>query len=107
MSEIYGRINGGRNVYLINPNGILFGAGWAVMGFCPGTSIGALGEGRWHAVFAILGMLPCALALVFGWRVVWALAYPLAFLIFAVPFGDFLVPTLQAITAAPGLLPMT
>jgi len=36
---------------------ILFGAGWAFMGFCPGTSVGALGEGRWHAVFAILGML--------------------------------------------------
>jgi len=35
----------------------LFGAGWAVMGFCPGTSIGALGEGRWHALFAIAGML--------------------------------------------------
>lgn len=37
--------------------GALFGMGWAVMGFCPGTSIGALGEGRWHAVFAILGMI--------------------------------------------------
>jgi hypothetical protein len=37
--------------------GGLFGAGWAVMGFCPGTSIGALGEGRWHAVFAIAGMV--------------------------------------------------
>jgi len=37
--------------------GILFGAGWAVMGYCPGTSLGALGEGRWHAVFAVLGML--------------------------------------------------
>ncbi|MBV5338101.1 MAG: YeeE/YedE family protein [Deltaproteobacteria bacterium] len=37
--------------------GALFGAGWAVMGFCPGTSIGALGEGRWHAVFAITGMV--------------------------------------------------
>jgi len=37
--------------------GALFGAGWAVMGFCPGTSIGALGEGRWHAVFAIIGMI--------------------------------------------------
>ncbi|NLH15252.1 MAG: YeeE/YedE family protein [Phycisphaerae bacterium] len=37
--------------------GGLFGIGWAIMGFCPGTSIGALGEGRWHAVFAILGML--------------------------------------------------
>ncbi|RPH49781.1 MAG: YeeE/YedE family protein [Desulfobacteraceae bacterium] len=37
--------------------GALFGAGWAIMGFCPGTSIGALGEGRWHAVFAIIGMV--------------------------------------------------
>jgi uncharacterized protein len=37
--------------------GALFGGGWALMGFCPGTSIGALGEGRWHAVFAILGMV--------------------------------------------------
>lgn len=37
--------------------GALFGAGWAVMGYCPGTSIGALGEGRWHAVFAIIGMI--------------------------------------------------
>lgn len=37
--------------------GALFGCGWAVMGYCPGTSIGALGEGRWHAVFAIAGMV--------------------------------------------------
>jgi uncharacterized membrane protein YedE/YeeE len=37
--------------------GALFGAGWAVMGFCPGTSVGAVGEGRWHAVFAIAGMV--------------------------------------------------
>jgi len=37
--------------------GALFGAGWAVLGFCPGTSVGALGEGRWHAVFAIVGMV--------------------------------------------------
>ena len=27
------------------------------MGFCPGTSLGALGEGRWHAIFAVLGMI--------------------------------------------------
>jgi uncharacterized membrane protein YedE/YeeE len=37
--------------------GALFGAGWAIMGFCPGTSLGALGEGRWHAVFAVIGMV--------------------------------------------------
>ena len=37
--------------------GLLFGAGWAVMGYCPGTSVGALAEGRWHAIFAVVGML--------------------------------------------------
>lgn len=37
--------------------GALFGAGWAVMGFCPGTSVGAVGEGRWHALWAIAGMI--------------------------------------------------
>lgn len=37
--------------------GALFGIGWAVMGFCPGTSVGAIGEGRWHAIFGAFGML--------------------------------------------------
>ncbi len=45
------------NVGAILIGGALFGAGWAVMGFCPGTALGALGEGRWHAVFAIAGMI--------------------------------------------------
>ncbi len=45
------------NVGAILIGGLLFGAGWAVMGFCPGTAVGALGEGRWHAVFAVLGMI--------------------------------------------------
>jgi len=45
------------NVGAVLLGGALFGAGWAIMGFCPGTSIGALGEGRWHAVFAIMGMV--------------------------------------------------
>ena len=37
--------------------GALFGIGWAVMGFCPATSVGAIGEGRWHAIFGALGMV--------------------------------------------------
>jgi|SRR5690606_1563151 len=45
------------NVGAVLVGGALFGAGWAVMGFCPGTSLGALGEGRWHAIFAIAGMI--------------------------------------------------
>ncbi len=45
------------NIGAVVLGGALFGAGWAIMGFCPGTSLGALGEGRWHAIFAILGMV--------------------------------------------------
>jgi len=45
------------NVGAVLLGGTLFGIGWAVMGFCPGTSVGALGEGRWHAGFAVIGML--------------------------------------------------
>lgn len=45
------------NIGAVLLGGALFGAGWAIMGFCPGTSVGALGEGRWHAIFAIVGMI--------------------------------------------------
>lgn len=37
--------------------GLIFGLGWGLLGYCPGTSVGALGEGRWDAVWGILGML--------------------------------------------------
>jgi uncharacterized membrane protein YedE/YeeE len=37
--------------------GAVFGVGWALTGFCPGTAVGAVSEGRWHALFAIGGML--------------------------------------------------
>ncbi len=37
--------------------GIILGIGWGLLGYCPGTIGGALGEGRWDAVWGILGML--------------------------------------------------
>ena len=37
--------------------GLIFGAGWGLLGYCPGTSAGALGEGRWDALWGIAGML--------------------------------------------------
>jgi uncharacterized membrane protein YedE/YeeE len=45
------------NVGAVLLGGVLFGSGWAVMGFCPGTSVAAVGEGRIHAIFAIAGMI--------------------------------------------------
>jgi uncharacterized membrane protein YedE/YeeE len=37
--------------------GLIFGIGWGLLGYCPGTSAGALGEGRHDAIWGILGML--------------------------------------------------
>ena len=49
--------------------GLIFGIGWGFLGYCPGTSAGALGEGRWDAIWGILGMLAGA--------ALFAEAYPL------------------------------
>ena len=37
--------------------GIIFGAGMAVLGYCPGTGVAALGDGSRHALSGVLGML--------------------------------------------------
>jgi len=37
--------------------GLLFGAGWGLLGYCPGTAAGAFGEGRMDGLWGILGML--------------------------------------------------
>ena len=37
--------------------GLIFGLGWGLLGYCPGTGAGALGEGRWDALWGIIGML--------------------------------------------------
>lgn len=49
--------------------GLLFGAGWGLLGYCPGTALGALGEGRWDSLWGIVGMLAGA--------ALYAEAYPL------------------------------
>jgi exosortase len=53
-------------------------------------------EGR---QIAALGLFYVLVLSVVGWRVSWAMAAPLAYLVFLVPFGAFTVPALQQITA--------
>jgi exosortase A len=49
--------------------------------------------------FAFVGMFPCLVWAIFGNAITWRIAYPLAFLVFAVPAGDFMLPTLMDYTA--------
>ena len=37
--------------------GVIFGVGMALLGYCPGTGVAAIGEGSRHAIFGFLGML--------------------------------------------------
>ena len=37
--------------------GLLFGAGFALMGYCPGTAAAALGQGNWDALFGMAGLV--------------------------------------------------
>ena len=37
--------------------GLLFGFGFALLGYCPGTGAAALGEGNWDAIFGMAGLI--------------------------------------------------
>ncbi|QJA06019.1 YeeE/YedE family protein [Thermosulfurimonas marina] len=37
--------------------GVIYGLGWAILGYCPGTAPGAVGEGSLDGLFAVLGGL--------------------------------------------------
>ena len=37
--------------------GLLFGVGFALLGYCPGTGAAALGQGNWDAIAGLLGLM--------------------------------------------------
>lgn len=85
MAGVYLLVDAGQARLLFMPavlgraitGGFVFGIGWGLIGYCPGTSLGALGEGRCDALWGILGMLagsavfaevyPAVKAIFFGW----------------------------------------
>ncbi len=50
--------------------GTVFGIGWGLLGYCPGTAGGALGEGRLDAAWGLVGMV--------AGGALYALFYPVA-----------------------------
>ena len=80
--------------------GLIFGLGWGILGYCPGTQLGALGEGRWDTVWGIIGML-------FG-AALFAEAYP--FLKETVltwgDFGKITIPQVMGISHWPVIVVM-
>lgn len=37
--------------------GLLFGVGFALLGYCPGTGAAALGQGNWDAIAGVIGLI--------------------------------------------------
>lgn len=47
--------------------GVIFGAGWAISGYCPGTALVAVAQGKVDAMVTVLGGLAGALTLALTW----------------------------------------
>lgn len=69
----------------------------AAIGFC--WLLAILGSVQVFEQIFLVMMIPAAVWAILGNRMVWALAFPLAYLLLAVPFGEALIPPLIDFTA--------
>ena len=76
--------------FLVLPLLALTGFGWL---------LAALAEVGVVQQYCLVFMIPLLVWTILGNQVAWALAFPLFFLLFAVPFGEFLLPPLMEHTA--------
>ncbi|MCW2240892.1 exosortase A [Azospirillum canadense] len=75
---------------------------WALVPLALGSAgwlLGSVSEAKLAMQLCFVGMLIAATVAALGFRVARHLAFPLLFLFAMVPFGDFLVPSLQDFTA--------
>jgi len=76
--------------------GSLFGIGWGILGYCPGTAVGAVAEGRTDAVWGLFGML--------GGAALYAEFYPIM-KTHIIPLGNYGKITLpQILGISPGVI---
>lgn len=83
------------HVIALVAGGAIFGVGFAVSGYCPGTSLAAIAEGRRDAIFTAAGGLLGAGAFAFAYETLRPL------LIEPLSFGS---PTLHSWLGVPGLV---
>lgn len=72
-------------------------AALGVLGFC--WLLSTLASVQVLEQYFLIAMIPVAVWVILGTRMAWALAFPLAYLLLAVPFGDVLIPPLIDFTA--------
>jgi len=72
-------------------------AGLFVLGFC--WFVAELVSVQVVKQYTLVAMLPLIVAVMLGYRMMFAMAFPLAYLFFAVPFGEILIPPLINFTA--------
>ncbi|PTQ82809.1 exosortase A [Nitrosospira multiformis] len=69
----------------------------AILGFS--WLLGTLASVQVFAQFMVIAMISAAVWAILGNQIAWALAFPLAYLLLAVPFGDAFIPSLINFTA--------
>jgi len=62
--------------------------------------LGDLADANVVRQFGLVILLQGSILTILGWRVVLALMFPIFYMVFLIPFGDFLVPALQDFTTA-------
>ena len=116
MADIWGRSDTFAHGWLVIPAFVWFAwerrqrlAAIPLQPFWPGLLFVAAGGFAWLVAnlagvavvqqLAVISLVAACLMTVFGWRFAWELAFPLAFLFFAVPVGEALIPHMMEMTA--------
>jgi len=74
--------------------GVIFGLGWGICGYCPGTQLGAAAEGRTDALWSILGGICGSTVVYLLYRLVQLYINPVGFPSFDLPAALGLTPWL-------------